>query len=133
MDLQVIQKSKITHSQLVKYAGASGDFNPIHTVYPVAKKAGLPDTIAHGMLVMGFAGEAIAKWFPRKNLRKFDVRFTNMTFPGERLSIYGKIVDEIERNGENFLVGEVMVKNEQDDMKLKGIFEVKKELELSYP
>lgn len=132
VDLVVIEKPEITHTQLVKYAGASGDFNPIHTVYPVAKKAGLHDVIAHGMLVMGFAGEALTKWFPRKHLRKFDVRFTKMTFPGERLSIFGKIVDEIEKNGEVRLVGELMVKNEQGEMKLNGLFEVKKDMDSSY-
>ncbi|MFD3448241.1 MaoC/PaaZ C-terminal domain-containing protein [Microbacteriaceae bacterium 4G12] len=122
--LEDLQKPAITHTQLVKYAGASGDFNPIHTVVPVAKEAGLPDVIAHGMLVMGFAGEALGKWFPRRALRKWSVRFAKMTVPGEVLTVTGQITGEVEKNGEVLLVGKVVVKNEQEEVKLKGQFEV---------
>src|SRR5690625_2211660 len=126
MELSELKKEEITHTQLVRYAGASGDFNPIHTVVPVAEKAGLGGVIAHGMLIMGFAGQAIAKWFPRKNLRDFNVRFVGMTKPGEALTVTGKVVEEVERDGETRLVGQVQVAN-GDDVKLKGTFEVAKE------
>lgn len=121
--LATIEKPEITHTQLVRYAGASGDFNPIHTVVPVAEKAGLKDVIAQGMLIMGFAGQALAQWFPRKNLRKFKVRFANMTYPGEKLTITGQIAEEVELNGENLLIGELIVKSEEQ-IKLTGRFEV---------
>lgn len=124
--LQPLKKSPITHSQLVRYAGASGDFNPIHTVVPVAEKAGLDDVISHGMLVMGFAGQALSQWFPRQNLRDFKVRFVNMTHPGEKLTITGQIIEEIECAGETRWVGEVVVKSEEQ-VKLSGRFEVVKD------
>ncbi|QQZ11284.1 MaoC/PaaZ C-terminal domain-containing protein [Heyndrickxia vini] len=127
--LETVHKPIITHTQLVKYAGASGDFNPIHTVVPIAEKAGLGDVIAHGMLIMGMAGEALSKWFPRKNLRKFKVRFSSMTRPGECLSIEGSIVNEIEVDGELRLAGKLFVKNTEGETKLKGEFQVKKESE----
>lgn len=120
-----LEKPAITHTQLVKYAGASGDFNPIHTVVPIAQKAGLDDVIAHGMLVMGFAGQALTQWFPRQNLRDFKVRFVNMTRPGEKLTITGQITEEMERNGETRWAGELYVKN-GDEIKLSGAFEVLK-------
>lgn len=126
-NLHPIHRPAITHSQLVRYAGASGDFNPIHTVVPIAEEAGLGGVIAHGMLIMGMAGVALGKWFPRKNLRKFKVRFSAMTKPGEILSIEGFIVNEIQINGEVRLVGNIFVKNNEGETKLKGQFEVRKD------
>lgn len=124
--LQPIEKKAITHTQLVRYAGASGDFNPIHTVVPVGEEAGLGGVIAHGMLVMGFAGQALAQWFPRQNLRHFKVRFSKMTRPGEQLTISGEITEEVEQNGERLLTGELKVKNETGEVKLSGKFVVLK-------
>ena len=124
--LPQLQKPKITHTQLVRYAGASGDFNPIHTVVPVAEQAGLGGVIAHGMLVMGFAGQALSQWFPRKDLRQFNVRFTKMSYPGEKLSVIGQMNEEIEENGEVRLIGELIVKNEAEEIKLAGQFVVAK-------
>jgi acyl dehydratase len=124
-ELTAIHKPEITHTQLVKYAGASGDFNPIHTVVPIGEKAGLDGVIAHGMLIMGMAGEALADWFPRKNLRKFKVRFSKMTRPGEKLTIEGKVTGERMEKDEKRLTGEVSVKNEAGEVKLSGQFEVK--------
>ncbi|WP_270180838.1 MaoC/PaaZ C-terminal domain-containing protein [Alkalihalobacillus sp. CinArs1] len=119
--LQPVKKKPITHSQLVKYAGASGDFNPIHTVVPVAKEAGLPDVIAHGMLVMGMAGQALTTWFKPEQLKAFQVRFKKMTLPGEALTVKGFIKEETD---ENVLIGEVVVVNEKDEKKLSGTFHV---------
>ncbi|MEK3934020.1 MaoC/PaaZ C-terminal domain-containing protein [Sporosarcina sp. FSL W7-1349] len=124
--LEPIEKPEITHQQLVKYAGASGDFNPIHTVVPVGEAAGLGGVIAHGMLAMGFAGQALAQWFPRKNLRNFKVRFKKMTRPGEKLTISGSVLEEVERDGEVWLIGKVIVASEEET-KLDGRFEVIKE------
>ncbi|GLB60742.1 MaoC/PaaZ C-terminal domain-containing protein [Cytobacillus sp. NCCP-133] len=124
-ELKPLKKPEITHSQLVRYAGASGDFNPIHTVVPIGEAAGLGGVIAHGMLVMGMAGEALADWFPRKNLRKFKVRFNKMTRPGEKLTIEGKAIGETMEGNEKRLIGEVSVKNDAGELKLKGEFQVK--------
>ncbi|MGN7175392.1 3-hydroxyacyl-ACP dehydratase [Paenibacillus sp. FSL R5-0490] len=124
-ELKIIHKPEITHTQLVKYAGASGDFNPIHTVVPIGEKAGLDGVIAHGMLIMGMAGEALAEWFPRKDLRKFKVRFSKMTRPGEKLTIEGRVTGEKWEEDEKRLTGEVSVKNEAGEQKLSGRFEFK--------
>lgn len=122
--LHPVLKQAVTHTQLVRYAGASGDFNPIHTVVPAAEQAGLGGVIAHGMLIMGIAGEALTQWFSRKQLRSFKVRFSAMTRPGEKLTVEGRLLNEIERNGEQQAKGELIVKNEAGEVKLKGDFEV---------
>lgn len=121
-ELQSIKKERMTHTQLVKYAGASGDFNPIHTVVPVAKQAGLKDCIAHGMLVMGMAGEALTTWFSLNQLKLFQVRFANMTYPGEQLTIHGSVGSPYIENDEMLQKGTLQVVNEDGEIKLKGTF-----------
>jgi acyl dehydratase len=53
---------RVTRADLVRYAGASGDFNPIHWSHRVATGVGLPDVIAHGMFTMALAGRAVTDW-----------------------------------------------------------------------
>ncbi len=117
-----LNKEEITHSQLVRYAGASGDFNPIHTVVPFAESAGLGGVIAHGMMIMGFVGQAIGQWFPVKDLAKFTVRFKAMTRPGEKISVHGRIVDE----KDNRWICEAEAINDEGEVKVKAFFEIKK-------
>lgn len=68
---------RLTRDRLVRYAGASGDFNPIHWSPRVAAAAGLPDVIAHGMLTMAVAGRVVTDWIGDPGaIREFGVRFT---------------------------------------------------------
>jgi acyl dehydratase len=77
---------------VVRYAGASGDFNPIHTVPAAAQEAGLPSTIAHGMMSMGVLGSWLSDWIGSEGaLEKFGARFAAMTFPGDVLTLSGII------------------------------------------
>ena len=117
-----LQKEEITHTQLVRYAGASGDFNQIHTVVPYGEAAGLGGVIAHGMLVMGFVGQAIGQWFDAKDLRKFTVRFKAMTRPGEKITVQGRVVDE----KDDRWICEAEAINEDAEVKVKAFFEIKK-------
>jgi acyl dehydratase len=120
--LKPMQKEEITHTQLVKYAGASGDFNPIHTVVPFAEEAGLGGVIAHGMMIMGFIGQAIGQWFSIDDLSKFSVRFKAMTKPGEKITVRGTVVED----REDRLICEAEAGNEGGELKVKGYFEIKK-------
>ncbi|USK61721.1 MaoC/PaaZ C-terminal domain-containing protein [Peribacillus asahii] len=117
-----LHKEEITHSQLVRYAGASGDFNPIHTVVPFAESAGLGGVIAHGMLVKGFVGQAISQWFSTKDLVKFSTRFRAMTRPGEKITVQGSVVEETE----NRWICQAEAVNEAGEVKVKSSFEIKK-------
>lgn len=121
-ELTPLYKEEITHTQLVRYAGASGDFNPIHTVVPIAEKDGLGGVIAHGMLIMGFAGQAIGTWFDVQQLKKFSVRFKAITRPGEKIIITGKITNETEETW----ISQIQAFNENNEVKLIGTFEVRK-------
>lgn len=114
-----LKKDEITRVQLVKYAGASGDFNPLHTVEEVGEQAGT-GIIAHGMLIMGMAAQGVTTWIPRKNVKKFQVRFKKMTKPGESIEITGKVLEKKENNT---IVGEVLAMNSEGEVKVAGTFE----------
>jgi acyl dehydratase len=76
----------LSRTQIVQYAGASGDYNPIHTdeVY-TTKAAGYPSVFAHGMLTMGLTGKMLTNYVGDGRLTKFGVRFTNQVWPGDTL------------------------------------------------
>lgn len=124
-ELPELVKEPITPTQLVKYSGASGDFNPIHTVPDVAKAVGLDGIIAHGMLIMGFAGQLLTNWVDEGAVRQFKVRFSGMTKPGESVVCRGSITEKLEENGEALVRGRLTVKGKEDDsLKVKGDFTV---------
>jgi acyl dehydratase len=90
-EIPALVKAPIDRVQLVKYAGASGDFNPIHTDHLFAQEAGLPSVIAHGMLAMAALGELLTGWAGTGSVRKMQVRFLAITSPGDRLTCHGKV------------------------------------------
>jgi acyl dehydratase len=78
----------LKRTQIVQYAGASGDYNPLHTDEIYATKiAGYPSVFAHGMLTMGLTGQAIAGLVGMENLLRFGVRFTAQVWPGDTLTV----------------------------------------------
>ena len=87
-------KPPITKVQLVKYAGASGDFNPLHTDDAFAQKIGMQGVIAHGMLVMGFLGEYVMKLAGDiAQVKQFSMRFGAMTLPGDTITCIAQVKD----------------------------------------
>jgi len=71
------QTFTITRADLVRYAGASGDHNPIHQEDAVARSVGLPGVIAHGMYTMALAARAVETWFPGAEVVNLGCKFTN--------------------------------------------------------
>lgn len=120
-EFPVLEKQPITRVQLVRFAGASGDFHPLHLVEEFAEKAGMK-IIAHGMLVMGMLSQGVTSWVSRKNIQKIQVRFNKMTLPGESIQIVGKV---LEIKPDNTVVGEVLARNIDGEVKVSGIFEAK--------
>ena len=78
--------TNLSRTQIVQYAGVSGDYNPLHTdeVY-TTQVAGYPSVFAHGMLTMGLTGKMLTNYVGHGNLTKFGVRFTNQVWPGDTL------------------------------------------------
>jgi len=78
----------LSRTQIVQYAGASGDYNPLHTDEPFARDvAGYPGVFAHGMLTMGLTGRALTDWVGDGRLLEYGVRFTAQVWPGDTLTV----------------------------------------------
>jgi acyl dehydratase len=121
--LPELTKGPIIKLQHVLYAGASGDFNPLHTDDDFARAAGLKEgVITHGMLVMGFVGQAITDWVPRRCLRTFRVRFSGMTRPGDTITVAGRVRGKRRENGENLVFCEVVASDDHGGVKIQGSF-----------
>jgi len=93
----------LTRSQIVMYAGASGDYNPLHSddVY-TREVAGYPGVFAHGMLSMGLTGKMLTNYVGDGRLTKFGVRFTNQVWPGDTLTTKATVTELREEDGEKF-------------------------------
>ena len=85
---ETVVVENLRRTQIVQYAGASGDYNPLHTdeVY-TTKIAGYPSVFAHGMLTMGLTGQAVTALAGTENLLRFGVRFTAQVWPGDTLTV----------------------------------------------
>ena len=118
--LPSLTKEPITQTQLVRYSGASGDFNPIHTVPEYAKEAGLDGTIAHGMLIMGILGQMVSDWVGVKAVKKYGVSFKGMTKPGDILTASGFVKKKYEIEGEKLIDCNIKIEDQSGDLKVEG-------------
>ena len=95
---------QVTRLSLIKYCGASGDFNVIHWNERIAKSVGLPDVIAHGMFTMAEAGRFVTDWAgPRAIVLEFGVRFSSpVVVPdddiGGTINVSGQIEEKLDGN-----------------------------------
>lgn len=112
----------VTHLQLVRYAGASGDFNPLHTDARIGEMIGTGGIIAHGMLIMGFVGQMLSDYVGPQTLKKFGVRFKGMTHLDDEITCTGTITEKYEENGEGRIAGKVQAADQTGDVKLTGTF-----------
>ena len=94
----------LTRSQIVMYAGASGDYNPLHSdeVF-TTKVVAYPSVFAHGMLSMGATGRVLTDWFGADRLKKYGVRFVNQVWPGDTLTATATIDAVRDENGEHLV------------------------------
>lgn len=94
----------LTRTQIVQYAGASGDYNPIHTdeVY-TTQVAGYPSVFAHGMLSMGMTGMMLTNYVGDGRLTKFGVRFTRQVWPGDSLTAKATVDAVREEDGQYYV------------------------------
>jgi len=116
-------KPAITKDQLVRYAGASGDFNPLHTDDETAKASGFHGVIAHGMLVMGFLTQAVTTWIPKRLLRQIRVRFRGITRPGDRIVVTARIDEKRIEGSSGIVKCSIEAVDQNKDVKVSGTFE----------
>ena len=113
-------RHQLTRTDLVMYAGASNDFNPMHTDEVKAKDSGLPSVFGHGMFSMAFLGKALTDYVGAGNLRTYKVRFAKQTWPGE--TFVTKVVVKAKRkeNGDNLVDLDVSLMNQDGEVKVVG-------------
>jgi acyl dehydratase len=111
----------LSRTQIVQYAGASGDFNPIHHDETFATQAaGYPSVFAHGMLTMGLTGRLLTDWLGDGVLREYGVRFVKQVWPGDTLTARGTIKSIETENGEGVVHLEVETTNQKGEPVVKG-------------
>src|SRR5437773_4707386 len=91
---EAVVTDNLTRTQIVQYAGASGDYNPLHTdeIF-TTKVAGYPSVFAHGMLTMGMTGKMLTDYVGDARLTKYGVRFTNQVWPGDTLDATATVTE----------------------------------------
>src|SRR5499433_4298697 len=121
-DLPAFVVENLTRTDLVRYAGASGDFNPIHHDEGFARSAGNPTVFGHGMLTAGFVGRCVTDYVGIANLRRYKVRFATRVWPGDTITCTGKVTNKLEQDGERLIEGDLIVINQKGEPAIRGSF-----------
>jgi acyl dehydratase len=111
---------KVDRNMFVRYAGASGDFNPIHYNEEYAKSAGYPTVFAQGMFTAGVLATFFTDWVGESNVRRFRTRFVGQVWPGEQIVCSGQVVKVYEQDGETRADCELKVTNADGQAKIDG-------------
>jgi peroxisomal enoyl-CoA hydratase 2 len=114
----VVEQLSRTH--FVRYAGASGDFNPMHHDDTIATSVGNPSVFGHGMLTAGLMARVVKDWFGPEALRRFQVRFSKQVWPGETLVCKATITALRDADGDGLADLELLVENQDGEPKLTG-------------
>src|SRR5581483_4837086 len=112
-ELPPVVVEHLTRTDLVRYAGASGDFNPIHHDEEFARAAGNPTVFAHGMLSAGFLARCITDFVGVGNLCRYKVRFATRVWPGDTITCSGRVTRKYEEAGERRIDGEVVARTQR--------------------
>ena len=118
---EAVMVENLKRTQIVQYAGASGDFNPIHHDETFATQvAGYPSVFAHGMLTMGLTGKLLTDWLGDGVLQSFGVRFVSQVWPGDTLTSRGRVTAARVEDGRGVVEIEVVTLNQKGEPVVKG-------------
>jgi acyl dehydratase len=111
----------LSRTQIVQYAGASGDYNPIHTDEIFATKvAGYPTVFAHGMLTMGLTGKMVTNYVGDGRLTNYGVRFVRQVWPGDTLTAVAEVAAVRQDGGESLVELTITTTNQNGEPVLTG-------------
>jgi acyl dehydratase len=113
------KRHTLTRTDLVVYAGASGDFNPMHHDEVQATQAGMPSVFGHGMFSAGFLATALTEYVGIGNLRRYSVRFAKQTWPGDELTTRITVTEK-RKDDENLVDLECALLNANGDAVVSG-------------
>ena len=118
--LPTLQLPAVDRATLALFGGASGDHNPIHIDLDFARRAGMPDVFAQGMLSAAYLGRLLTNWVPQRNIRTVNLRFTGITHLGHKLSCTGRVTEKFTEGGRNFAKVEIQTATQYGDKKIIG-------------
>jgi len=119
-ELPTLKLPAVDRTVLALFGGASGDHNPVHIDIDFARRAGMPDVFAQGMLGMAWLGRLITQWAPQAKLRRFDARFQGITHLGNVISCTGRVVEKSMHEGTPLARIEVRSTNQYGQTKIAG-------------
>lgn len=119
-EIAPLVRGEITKQMLVEYGEAALDGNPMHTDDEFAQDAGYPGVFAQGMLSMGFLGQFLVERFGIDAVRRFKVRFSRITWPGETITCRGVVSRKYTQAGEKLVELEIRTENQEGEQKLVG-------------
>lgn len=119
-ELPAVAKAPIDRVQLARYAGASGDFNPVHVDEAYARGIGMPSVYAPGMLVMGFLSQLVSDWARGAQLRKYSVRFIKIVWPADTVVCKGRVTDRWGDGGRYYAEIDLWAENQKGELVMKG-------------
>ncbi len=119
-ELPAMAKSPVDRVQLARFAGATNDFNPLYVDEVHAKSLGMPSVYAPSLLGMSFLGQLVGDWARGATLKKFNVKFIKMLWPGDTLVCKGRVSDRHGDGGKYFLELDVWAENQKGELVLKG-------------
>ncbi len=112
----------VDRTTVALFAGASGDHNSVHIDIDVAlaRRAGMTDVFAHGMLSMAWLGRLLTSWVDQRQLWQFGVRFVGITHLGHRISCTGRVAEKFEADGERRVRLEIQTANQYGEARVIG-------------
>jgi acyl dehydratase len=119
-ELPPLVKGPIQQIQLTRYAGASGDFNPIHQDDEFARAAGMGGVFGHGMLTMGFVAQSLTDWAGAGSVRKVGVRFAGLVRLKDVVTCRGRITSITRRDGLGLVDLELWAENQKGEKVVTG-------------
>lgn len=119
-ELPALTLPPVDRTMLALFAGASGDHNPIHIDLDFARRSGMPDVFAQGMLGMAWMTRLLTRWVPQNRLRKVDARFAGITHLGHVITCRGKVVELVDFNGERCARVELNTANQYGQTRIAG-------------
>jgi acyl dehydratase len=119
-ELPHLVKGPIRQIQLTRYAGASGDFNPIHQDDEFAREAGMGGVFAHGMLSMGFVAQAVTDWAGAGTVRKIGVRFTALVRLKDVVTCKGRVLSKSSKDDVNTIDLEIWAETQKGEKVVTG-------------
>jgi acyl dehydratase len=120
-ELPPLVKPPVDRSQIARFAGATGDFGPLHVDEPFARNAGFPSVFVPGMLTTGFLAELASDWLRGARIRRFSARFVKIVWPGDVVTVRGRVVDRRFEPGSKYAADiEVWGENQRGELVVRG-------------